>query len=206
MQVYNVKLKGTTPYMQHRMDDASLDEWEKKRGKIIERKDVNDEDETRALFHMHTNKDGKPFVPADHIRGSLINAGAFMKAKVGNSRKSMKNIVAAMFFVNPEEVELPADEWVVDKRSAVNRNVKGRVIVVRPKWENWEVDFDLWIDDDTITLETVQELLNYAGKYVGIGSFRPQNNGSFGRFTVSKLMKQTSGRGSAKKKKKKAKK
>lgn len=186
MKKYQVKIKGVTPYMQHRMDDSSLAEWEKKRGGIIERKEVSQEDAKRAEYHCYRNQDGKCFLPADHLRGSMINAGAFVKAKVGNSRKSMKNIVAAMFFVNPEEIILP-DYDTIDKRSAVNKNVKARVITVRPKWTNWAIDFTLMVDNSTITQEAIEEILKYAGSYVGIGSFRPTNNGQFGRFEVEKI-------------------
>lgn len=40
MKKYKVKIKGLTPYMQHRMDDVKLDAWEKLRGPIHERDDV----------------------------------------------------------------------------------------------------------------------------------------------------------------------
>lgn len=185
MKKYKVSIKGVTPYMQHRMDDTSLAVWEKQRGAIIERKEVSQEDAMRAEYHCY-RKDGKCYLPADHLKGAMINAGGFVKAKVGNSRKSMKNIVAAMFFVSPEELVLP-DYDGIDKRSAVNRNVKARVIVLRPKWTNWKIDFTLSVDNDTITQETIEEILKYAGSYVGIGSFRPTNNGQFGRFEVEKI-------------------
>ena len=86
MKKFFVKIKGKTPYMQHRMDDQKLEDWEKQRGKIIERDDVAKEDVVRAEFHAYKN--GKYFLPAEHIRSSLINAGAYMKSKVGNSKKS----------------------------------------------------------------------------------------------------------------------
>lgn len=184
MKTYKVEIKGVTPYMQHRMDDKKLEDWEKERGKIIERDDIAKEDLIRAEFHCYRN--GKCFIPAEHIRGSLINAGAFVKAKVGNSRKSMKNIVAAMFFIEPLQIEIP-DFDEIDKRSAVNRNIKGRIIVVRPKWNNWKAKFNLIVDNDTITDKTIESIIEYAGKYVGIGSFRPTNNGMFGRFEIVKF-------------------
>lgn len=185
MKIYKVEIKGTTPYMQHRMDDKKLEDWEKERGKIIERDNIAKEDLIRAEFHCYRNN-GEYFLPAEHIRGALINAGAFVKAKVGNSRKSMKNIVAAMFFVKPLEIKMP-DFDEIDKRSAVNRNIKGRVIVIRPKWNNWRAKFNLMIDNDTITDGTIKSILEYAGKYVGIGSFRPTNNGMFGRFEIEEF-------------------
>lgn len=184
--LYKVQIKGITPYMQHRMDDEKLANWEKVRKFIIERDDIAKPDAERAEFHCFRNEAGQNYIPADQIRGSFINAGSFSKAKVGNARKSMKNIVAAMFIVEPEEIIIPHYD-TIDKRSAVNKNVKARVIVIRPKWTTWEAEFNLRVDNDTITPETVKEIISNAGNYVGIGSFRPTNNGYFGRYKIENI-------------------
>lgn len=184
MKSYKVKIKGLSPYMQHRMDDQKLEEWEKKRGLIIERSDVAHEDAVRAEYHCYRNGNGRCYIPADQLRGSFIGAGSMVKAKVGGRAKSMKQIVAAMFMVTPDHIDLP-DYDAIDKRSAVNRNVKARVITIRPKWTDWQAEFTLNVMNDTITSETVKSILEYAGDYIGIGSFRPTNNGMFGRFTIT---------------------
>ena len=62
-----------------------------------------------------------------------------------------------------------------------------RQIVVRPKWEKWKAEFTLLVDNDTITKETVKEIVENAGQYIGIGSFRPTNNGMFGRFKLNTI-------------------
>lgn len=186
MKEYKIRIKGKTPYMQHRMDDQKLEEWEKNRKLIVERDDIALEDRYRAEFHSYNDEKGF-YLPSEHIRGALINAGAFLKSKVGNAKKSMKNVVAAQFMIKEEKIRLPIyDE--IDKRSAVNRNIKARVMCIRPKWNTWDVEFTLMIDNDTITKETIQELINTAGNYVGIGSFRPTNNGMFGRFEADKIL------------------
>lgn len=186
MKEYNVKIKGLTPYMQHRMDDAKLEEWEKRRGMIHERQDVSHTDAVRAEYHCYRNTDGKCFIPADQLRGSFINAGTYVKAKVGGRSKSMKVIVAAMFTVSPEQILLP-DYDAIDKRSGVNKNVKARIITIRPKWTTWEADFKLIIGEKSITTETIKSIIEHAGNYVGIGSFRPTNNGMFGRFELAEI-------------------
>jgi len=186
MKQYKVKIKGKTPYMQHRMDDQTLEDWEKNRGKIIERKEVAQEDYKRALFHSYNNGDGQFYMPSEHLRGSFINGGKMVKSKVGNSRRSMANIVAGMFFIKEDKLPLP-DNWEIDKRSAVNKNIKARVISIRPKWVDWNVEFTLEVDNDTITDETTKAVIENAGKYIGIGSFRPEHNGMFGRFEIEKF-------------------
>jgi hypothetical protein len=186
MKHFKVHIKGITPYMQHRMDDEKLANWEKLRRYIIERDDVAQKDAERAEFHCYRNAEGKNYIPSDHFRIAFVNAGSFSKAKVGNARKSMKNIVAAMFMVEPEEIIIPHYD-TIDKRSAVNRNIKGRVIVLRPKWTQWEAEFNLRVDNDTITEEQVKEIVSNAGQFIGIGSYRPMNNGYFGRFEITKI-------------------
>lgn len=182
MKSFKVKIEGITPYMQHRMDDQKLEEWEKNRKFIVERDDVAKEDQARAEFHAYMDKDGF-YIPGDHIKGSLINGGAMVKSKVGNAKKSMKNIVAGMFFIREEKLRLPST-YEIDKRSAVNKNIKARVICIRPKWPKWDVEFTLDVDNDTITLSTIKEIIINSGNFIGIGSFRPTNNGSFGRYRL----------------------
>lgn len=176
--------------MQHRMDDQKLEAWVKERGPIYERYDISNP-ELIADYHSHiffqlTKK--SYFIPADHLRMAMIEAGKMVKGKVGGATKSMSNVVAGLFTVSPDGIEIP--KWdAIDKRSAVNRNIKGRVIVIRPKWTNWQIEFNLTVDEDSITQEMVERIITNAGKYIGIGSYRPQNKGQFGRFEITELLK-----------------
>jgi hypothetical protein len=183
---FEVEIEGKSPYMQHRMDDTALETWEKNRKLIIERVDLNKDDYARALFHSYNDEKGF-YIPSEHIRSSLIQAGGFMKSKVGNARKSMKNIVAAMFSIKQEKIYTLSKEFEIDKRSGVNKATRARVIVIRPKWTSWTAGFTLNVDNETFTKETIEQLLEYSGNYCGIGSFRPLNNGPFGRFKVVKV-------------------
>lgn len=186
MKTYKIKIVGLTPYMQHRMDDLKLEVWEKKRGPIMERDDIAHEDAVRAEYHCYRNADGKCYIPTEQLRIAFINAGSYVKAKVGGRSKSMKVIVAATFIITDEQIILPNYD-VIDKRSAVNRNVKARIIVVRPKWTKWEAEFKLQVSESTVTNEMVSQIVQHAGNYVGIGSYRPTNNGMFGRFEMQSI-------------------
>lgn len=187
MKQYTVTITSVTPYMQHRMNDNALKESEKRAGKLAGRPDVNEEDVTRANAVVYRDKDsGKCYIPNSHIKGALIAAGSFVKSKVGARSKSLKQTVAGMFFVGPEKIFLP-DFDEVDIRSAVNQKIKARIIVVRPRWNTWEVTFSLKVDEDSISMETVKDIIGYAGGYIGIGSFRPTSNGEFGRFELKNI-------------------
>ncbi len=189
MRSFKVKVVGVTPYMQHRMDDRKLSEWEKVRGNIVERDHLADTNEKTAAFHAYINGAGEYFIPAEHFKQSMIKAGSYVKAKVGATTKSMKSIVAAMWRIN--EIEIPFRKFdEVDSRSAVNKNVKARVMVHRPKWNTWEAEFTLTIDDDEkgkVTIETIESIISYSGRYLGVGSYRPEHTGEFGRFNTESI-------------------
>lgn len=189
MRQFKVKVIGVTPYMQHRMDDLKLEAWVKDRGPIYEKYDISNP-EVIADFHSHTVRESVDrlsyHIPSDHFRMSMIEAGKMVKGKVGGSMKSMANVVAGLFSVTPERIHIP--KWdTFDKRSAVNRNIKGRVIVIRPRWNEWKAEFTLTVDEDSITIETIQSIIEKSGKYIGIGSYRPQNKGQFGRYQIESL-------------------
>jgi len=178
----------TEKYMQHRMDDQKLEEWEKNRGRIIERTDISEEDVKRAEFHCYRNKKGECFIPSEHIKQAMINGGTQVKSKMGNGRKSMTNIVAGLFSIIPEEI-LIRDWDEVDSRSAVNQNNKARIISKRPRWNELKASFTIVVKEDSITDETVKEILKHAGVMFGIGSYRPQHKGEFGVFEIKKFSK-----------------
>jgi hypothetical protein len=184
MRKFEVKVTGVTPYMQHRMDTQKLKDWEDKRGRIIERDGLNTDEEKTAMFHSYVTDDGFYYIPSEHFEQAFVKGGAFVKAKVGNSARSMKNIVAGMWMISPERIPFRKfDE--VDTRSAVNNNVKARIITHRPKWNTWECNFTLNVDDDgLLTTSMIESIIGYAGRFQGVGSYRPEHTGKFGRFSA----------------------
>jgi len=182
---YNAKIKFVTPYLQHRMDDTTLEEREKNGGlrKITERKEASDPDYVRAAFYCHRNEKMECFFPESHLKRAMVAASTNYKSHVGNGRKSMKDFVSGMFSINPYQIPIREfDE--ISKMSAVNNNNKARIIVIRPQWNNLELEFNITVADDSIIDQMVLDILQDAGRYVGCGSYRPTKQGPFGKFEV----------------------
>ena len=75
------------------------------------------------------------------------------------------------------------DVWHQDARWGRNANTRGAVWVVRPRIDNWELDFEITLlQDERISTDLLKEILEYAGAYVGVGAWRPK----FGRFVITK--------------------
>jgi hypothetical protein len=56
-----------------------------------------------------------------------------------------------------------------------------------PVLQEWTGDVTFLVLDETITEEVFRYHLEQAGKFIGIGFFRPRNNGYYGRFAVERI-------------------
>ena len=50
--------------------------------------------------------------------------------------------------------------------------------------KKWKLEFNIDIEDE-IDPNAVKEALEIAGKYVGIGDWRPEKKGKYGKFQVT---------------------
>jgi hypothetical protein len=57
-----------------------------------------------------------------------------------------------------------------------------------PLIEQWKGDVVFHILDDTITEDVFEHHLRQSGQFIGIGRFRPRNNGYYGRFKVNEIV------------------
>ena len=55
----------------------------------------------------------------------------------------------------------------------------------RARLEEWEVKCSLEIDEEILPVKDVHQILNDAGRRAGMGDFRPQKGGPFGRFQIT---------------------
>lgn len=77
----------------------------------------------------------------------------------------------------------PMTKLSVHNTTAVN-GTAGRVKVWRPMVFPWEVEFIFDIDTNEIPERSIQECFEFAGNCVGVGSWRPEHKGPYGRFKV----------------------
>lgn len=133
------------------------------------------------LYKMHDVL----YTPATHILGSLINAGKMVKLTgKGSSRATYSKVVGYSVDVEPMEIEHKIQKWEVRSDIGVNPNTKGRQVIHRPMLREWKLEFTTIFDEDEIEPEVMKELLTIAGKKVGIGTWRPEKKGRFGKFQL----------------------
>jgi len=88
---------------------------------------------------------------------------------------------------------LPLAEMVVLKFSAVNARIdkvggttpgKPSTACVRAEFSDWSLDLPVEFDADFTSLEVIVNLLQRAGRVIGVGAWRPACGGLKGRFKV----------------------
>lgn len=174
-KVYDVEIKGVMPLLQNRFAGGEPDTSTKKKTQTTKENNVEDT--------LYSFPDGKTYHPAEAIRQALIEAGkAFKKGK-----SNLSKTFASFCMVSPEAIPLK-EKWTVDRRAVVIPSTKGRVMRNRARYDEWSLKFEVTIlEDDEISQKTLHDALDYAGHYIGIGDYRPQKKGMYGRFIVTSI-------------------
>ena len=175
---YSVEIKGMSPLLMNRFLPAEL-ETKVKRGST---KDVSVEDK------LYLTEDGRPYLPGTYIRNALIEAGKSIRIK-GRGKSTYSKLLGSSLIVQPDNIIINSSTgWEPFTTTAVNPTTKGRVVVTRPMFKDWTLSFEAVVLDD-IPEEVFRNILDEAGRYVGIGDWRPAKKGMYGKFIVTKLLR-----------------
>lgn len=142
---------------------------------------------------LHVNKDGFVFIPPMAFKNCLAEVAKYLSIQIPGKGKSTftKHIEAGVLVT--ESLTLPvrkdevAGEWFfvpADGKRGGGKRVK-KCFPVIPSWKGTVTFFIL---DETITEDVFRQHLEESGKFIGIGRFRPRNNGFYGRFQVNEIV------------------
>ena len=168
-QRIKARIEGTRPLLMHRFNVEN--ESKLKVGK----KPIPEEE---AKMGLYENENG-PFIPSINILCSIIEAGKDAYVQ-GKGKKTYKEYIKSGLLVHPAEVPLISKSgWTIDLRPVVVK--RNRIVRARPRFDDWALEFEIEIiDPEILTPDIVRLLLERAGRYKGLGDFRP----FFGTFKV----------------------
>lgn len=177
MKVACVKLESMSPYSQSRMFRS-----------------VKDRDETHEDFEsrcwrerLHVSPSGNVQIPPMAFKNCIAEAAKYKSIQIPGKGKTTytKHFEAGVMVVEPlvlplrpEDVECDALHVPSDGRRGGSKRVLRRFPVI----QQWEGEVEFIVFDEIITPEVFEQHLNDAGQFIGIGRFRPRNNGYYGRF------------------------
>lgn len=179
MKRIKIEVTGISPLLQHRFPVDDTEPTAK-----IKNKAANSGDVESCLYRL---PDGTIYQPGIHFIACMKKAGAKFKIP-GQGKATYKNLIGSgAVLIDPEAIPHKNQAWEIDARAIVNPSTKGRNIRKRPCFKNWVLTFHLEYDEDEISCSDIKAILDYAGRRVGIGDFRPEKGGPFGRFLVSEF-------------------
>jgi len=175
-----VQIEGTTPLLFNRFRDMQIEGKSKKRTGAMAESDIEDK-----LYLV----DEKICLPAVYLKNCISEASKQFKI-VGKGKSTYSKLVASTVDIEPFMIELNAGKYEVFRISAVNPMTRGRMMTERPKFNKWKAEFEIILNDPAVPISVINEILEHAGKYVGIGDWRPQTKGMFGKFLISSFKTQ----------------
>lgn len=142
----------------------------------------------------HVNENGLVIIPPMMTKNALAESGKYLGMQIIGRGKSTytKHIEAGVLITEPSMLYskehpkgVPHDSVVGEWFHVPSDGKRGgdkRVMKCFPRVDNWWYEVDIQIIDDIITKDVFMEHLKTAGLFIGIGRFRPRNNGFYGRF------------------------
>lgn len=127
-----------------------------------------------------------PYVPCDMLRASLAESSKALKNRMGAAFDRGVQVLDDF----PLAYEGPKDcngmwEAGLYRNDRGSRNGGKLVWITRiciPR--GWQINFSLRCDSSQVELSVLENMIQAAGKYIGMGSWRPANGGRFGRFAL----------------------
>jgi len=177
MKEVEITIKGISPLLMHRFPMTGADEPSKKRTGVPDW-------QAEAEIALYKDEEGIIYEPASHLEASIQNAAKSFKI-TGRRGATYGKLVGATVEVHPDAIPHKITKYVIDSRPVVIQ--RARIIRYRPRFDEWELDFTLRLLDEQLKVDVVKEILDQAGLYVGIGDYRPQRGGKFGKFMVTKF-------------------
>jgi hypothetical protein len=216
MRSYRVTITGVQPLLMHNDDILWADAmaaWKDDKKNKKQSKAGDDRTPAYRWIGCLYRSDGVIVIPTENIMRSLMEGGAQVPVPGGRSGKTFK--AQSQSGIMPREVGWPLvlngapiktdviDELLAEEDFAVHQETvkdlgfslflkrakigQSKHIRVRPRFETWEATGELIVTDEQITQSVLADILEMAGKYKGLGDWRPSSKtpGTFGMFAAS---------------------
>lgn len=185
MKQISVHIRGLQPLLCH-SDRGSdpLDPLKREQARFTGKRKKTEDDHQEIgrldwLLGLYTRGD-KPVMPTWNIFACIRDGAKLTKRGKDVTRAVLFDSESTpILYDGPSNIDdLYADKRFVHRCSVGNQ--KARVIRTRPMFPEWELKFDFLFDESVFNQEDILGILESAGRYIGLGDFRPR----FGRFEI----------------------
>ena len=191
---YEITIEGTSPIIHHNgaagldtRSPANIEKAEIARKRASNRTE-SDEDRIRELecqIALWLDADGSPAIPAGAIR-AVIETGARKLKQGPQVREGL--VVESVDFHYDRNLGTTVEELGKSVQFTVGVVVqRNRILRTRAKFDQWGATFIVDCDDELVDREQLEQWLDIGGRRIGLGDWRPEKSGQYGRFHVVSL-------------------
>jgi hypothetical protein len=151
-------------------------------------REIEKDYETRTwIERAHIDENGNLFIPPLALKNCLCEAAKFISMQIPGKGKSTytKHFEAGVLVVDPLMTGIKKEDitplWLFVPADGKRGSGK-RVNKAFPYILKWKSTATVYIIDEIITKEILQEHLDKAGQFIGLGALRVRNQGICGRF------------------------
>lgn len=178
-------IKGTSPLIQHAWSDKGLKMLRMTAAERKKQPKVGRDPEREAADACYRTDDGQYGIPLT----------AFKAALIGAAHKDFgleKTLLRKAFFIPSTDsnsiTPIETDGDYIIREDIVRIGANQTDIRYRPQFNTWSANIIAEIDAELLRPEDIVNLVNRAGFSVGIGEWRPEKGGEFGRFEFDTAM------------------
>jgi hypothetical protein len=180
MSTFQVEIRGTAAYIQHRYP---MPDEEEKFKKECEEQGIDPRKTSNVEDSWYRNGVGA-YIPAVQLKGAIIGSGKGEKIS-GKGNMTWNTILKIGAILSPGEIAFtPRKDSYDFIHQAYVKIGTARVLRERPAFSaGWKATFMIDCDVSEIPEQDLLRLLKKAGR-IGIGDNRPEKSGSNGTFEI----------------------
>jgi len=182
VQKLRVTVEGTSPLIQHKWSTKALEMMRSKgAGKKTKERSARDP-QKEASEATYTTSDGKPGLPLLALKSAIIMAA---HKDIGIEKTLVRK---GLFIQSPDaSLILPMKcSKAIVREDCVRVGMGAADLRYRPQFDTWSVEINIEYDADLLQPGDIVNLIDRAGFGVGVGEWRPEKGGEFGRFRVKR--------------------
>ena len=192
---YQITIDGTSPILMHNgaagLDNRSpanieKNEISRKRGSNRTETDDVRLRELETQTSLWLNAKGAPEIPAAAFRAA-IEIGA-RKLKQGPQVREGLIVESVDRFIYDESLGTNVEALGKNVQFTVGVVVqRARILRTRAKFDKWGAIFTIEVDEELVGKDQLASWLDIAGRRIGLGDWRPEKSGQYGRFVTKKI-------------------
>jgi hypothetical protein len=140
-----------------------------------------------AASKIYWAADGNPMIPQTNLMRSIVEGGQFEKIGKKQVTTTKSSIMYACVAISGVIVPLQHQQpWKVFTCPVRIPSTGGRILSHRPMFDDWKLDFEAELDTSIMGVKMFRQIVDHAGKRIGLGDYRPATKGPFGRYVVTR--------------------